>query len=92
MVMLSGLCEVEEFDRLTIAEILLCYPGTRDGAAGVSFFDDGGDAHQAASGVPEWGVRPRVGRLRIQRRSSSNSMTVDLPAFLAISAPSRIAS
>jgi len=45
--MLSGLCEVEEFDTLTIAEILLCDPGARDGAAGVSFFDDGGDAHQA---------------------------------------------
>src|SRR6516162_3172723 len=88
----SGLCEVGEFDRLTIAEMFLCDPGARDGAAGALLLDGGRGAHQAASGVSEWDVRPRVGRLRIQRRSSSNSMTVDLPAFLAISAPSRIAS
>src|SRR6516165_6041561 len=76
----SGLCEVGEFDRLTIAEMFLCDPGARDGAAGALLLC----AHQAAASLLpamyRWDVRPRVGRLRIQRRSSSNSMTVDLPA------------
>src|SRR5262249_62165527 len=38
----SGLCEVGEFDRLTIAEMFLCDPGARSGAAGVFLHSDGG--------------------------------------------------
>ena len=49
-----------------------------------------GPAFQAASGAS--GIRPRVGRLRTQRWSSSGSIIVFLPAFLAVNVPSRIAS
>src|SRR6516164_3623812 len=45
----SGLCEVGEFDRLTIAEMFLCDPGARDGAAGALLLDGGRGAHQAAA-------------------------------------------
>jgi len=47
-------------------------------------------AFQAASS--EFGARPRVGKLRIQRWSSVGSIIVAFPLFRAVNAPSRIAS
>ena len=52
----------------------------------------GGASRYAAAFASVPGARPRVGRLRTHRRSSSVSMTVALPAFRAVNAPSQIAS
>src|SRR6516162_7704705 len=88
----SGLCEVGEFDRLTIAEMFLCDPGARDGAAGALLLC----AHQAAASLLpamyRWisssaNVQMRPLRVPLTRPAlcSSRNLFTDMPTSRAAS-------
>jgi hypothetical protein len=88
----SGLCQAAELGMNAMVNKAPVFSlGAARTVAEAFFCDEGEGAHQAAFGL-SGGTRPRIGRLRTQRRSSSGSISVCLPAFRAVKVPSRIAS